>query len=122
MADSFKDLIAWQKAMALAKAVYLKTAGFPSSEVYGPVIQMRRAAVSIASNIAEGKGRHSQRDFQHFVVQARGSLNELETQLMLSADLGFLTKESSSELISACQELGKILSGLINSLAKSAGA
>jgi len=81
MADSFKDLIAWQKAMALAKAVYLKTAGFPSSEVYGLVIQMRRAAVSIASNIAEGKGWNSQRDFQHFVVQARGSLNELETQL-----------------------------------------
>jgi four helix bundle protein len=83
LSDSHRDLIAWQKAMALVTEVYRATTGFPSSEVYGLTRQVRAAAVSVPSNIAEGKGRQTKRDYAQFLYGARGSLLEVETQLLM---------------------------------------
>ncbi len=88
MADSYRDLIAWQKAIRLALEVYRLTRAFPRDELYGLTSQMRRAAVSIASNVAEGKGRFSCKEFAQFLYRARGSLLELETQLFIASELG----------------------------------
>ena len=87
--ESYRDLIAWKKAKELALDVYTCTREFPRSEIYGLSAQMRRAAVSVPSNIAEGKGRYSQREFVQFLHHARGSLLELETQLEIARDLGY---------------------------------
>ena len=86
--------------------------------MFGLTSQIRRAAVSIPSNIAEGKGRYSQRDFLHFLLQARGSINEVETQLLLAQDLDYLPEEQTNQLLAQSKELGKILNGLISSLRK----
>ena len=83
MADAYRDLIAWRKATALALEIYRATQNFPKDELYGLTSQMRRAAVSVASNIAEGKGRNSRKEFAQFLYRARGSLLELETQLFI---------------------------------------
>jgi four helix bundle protein len=85
-----RDLAAWQEAMHLAKLIYEATAGFPKEEQYGLVSQMRRAAVSIPSNIAEGAGRGGEKEFRQFLMIARGSLSELETQVLLAQQFGFL--------------------------------
>ena len=98
------------------KALYLATAKFPSDELYGLRSQMRRAAVSIPSNIAEGQARHSQKEFMHFLSNARGSLAELETQLTLCAELGFIRTNVSEHLLANCSEIGKMINGLYNSL------
>jgi four helix bundle protein len=119
MPASYKDLIAWQKGMALAREIYRATVTFPKEEMYGLTSQLRRAAVSIPSNIAEGKGRYSPRDFQHFLKQARGSVNEVETQILLAQQLGYLQKNKAEVLLEQCEEIGKILNGLISSLRKS---
>ncbi len=116
MTETFRNLIAWQKAKALAKDIYLVTRSFPKEEMYGLTIQMRRAAVSIPSNIAEGKGRSSRKDYCHFLTQARGSLYELETQVELALDLGYADSKTAKPLLSQCDELGRILNGLIRSL------
>jgi four helix bundle protein len=87
--ETFRDLIAWQKPRILARNIYMATKGLPKEEQFGLVSQLRRAAVSIASNIAEGKGRGTKRDFCHFLMQARGSLYELETQIELANDLEY---------------------------------
>jgi four helix bundle protein len=92
MTQSYRELIAWQKAMALAKQVYAATQGFPREEMFGLKAQLRRAAVSIPSNIAEGQARLSGKDFQHFLRTTKGSLAEVETQLQLSCELGYLSK------------------------------
>ena len=84
MAQSYRDLVAWKKAMLLARLIYDVTGHFPKSEVFGLGGQMRRAAVSVPSNIAEGQARFSKREFTHFLRNARGSLAELETQSILS--------------------------------------
>jgi four helix bundle protein len=107
MADSYRDLIAWKKAMAFVREIYRMTAAFPKEEIFGLTSQVRRAAVSIPSNIAEGKGRYSQRDFLHFLMQARGSVNEVETQLLIAQDLGYLAEEQTNELLRQSQEVGK---------------
>jgi len=118
MPASYKDLIAWQKGMALARETYRATGTFPKEEMYGLTSQLRRAPVSIPSNIAEGKGRYSPRDFQHFLKQARGSVNEVETQILLAQDLGYLEKDKAAVLLQQCEEIGKVLNGLISSLRK----
>jgi four helix bundle protein len=108
------DLVAWQRAVDLVKAVYRITATLPDSERFGLVSQMRRAAVSIPSNIAEGAARHSSKEFLQSLYIARGSLAEIETQVVLCRELGFINDVSvPDQLIS---ELFSILSGLIRSL------
>jgi len=105
--------------MQLARSIYLLTESFPRSEQFGLISQMRRSAVSVPSNIAEGHGRLTDKGFLVFLAQARGSLYELQTQVELSADMGFCTTEAASGLECDCVEAAKILNGLMRSLRKS---
>jgi len=114
----FRELIAWQKSMQLARDVYRMTEDFPKSERFGLISQMRRCAVSVPSNIAEGHGRLSDRGFRVFLAQSRGSVFELETQLQLSADLGFCSNDAAIELIASCNEVARIVNGLLKSLSE----
>ena len=116
MTESYRNLIAWQKAKALALDIYKCTRRFPKDEVYGLTSQMRRAAVSVPSNIAEGKGRRTRKDFVHFLYQARGSLLELETQLSIVRELEYLDAPTFSSTLSQAEEVGRILNGLVNHL------
>lgn len=113
--NSYKDLIAWQKAMELVDMIYDITERFPSSEQFGLVSQLRRAAVSVPSNIAEGKAHYSNRDFVRFLRHARGSLAEIETQVLIAQRRKFLPDSEIPKLVRQLDELGRILSGLINS-------
>ncbi|MGH8183094.1 MAG: four helix bundle protein [Rhodanobacteraceae bacterium] len=113
---SYRDLLAWQKSAALVEGIHKVTAGLPAEERYGLMSQLRRAAVSIPSNIAEGHGRETTREFTRFISIARGSLAELETQLEIVSRLGMLPSEPLLSLIDACDELGRILRGLRKSL------
>ncbi|MFZ3266382.1 MAG: four helix bundle protein [Terriglobales bacterium] len=115
---SYKDLVAWQKSMDLVTAIYRATVGFPKEEQFGLTSQLRRAAVSIPSNIAEGQGRLSEKEFRYFLGQSRGSLMEVETQLQIAQNLGYLDSERTSGLLKACAEIGKILNGLLASICK----
>jgi four helix bundle protein len=108
-----KDLNVWKEAMSLAKDVYSLTRNFPKEEMYGLVSQMRRAAVSIPSNIAEGAARNSHKEFIQFLYTSLGSLAELETQLLLSRDLGFV---KNSEIDEDIERIRKMLFGLIKHL------
>jgi len=94
--ENYRDLIAWQKAKNLALDVYQCTSEFPRTEIYGLTSQMRRAAISVPSNIAEGKGRYSQREFVQFLYHARGSLLELETRIEIAHELAILIHPHSS--------------------------
>lgn len=116
MTESFRNLVVWQKAKALVAEIYKITQLFPREEIYGLTAQLRRAAISIASNIAEGKGRNTDRDFKHFLRQARGSLYELENQLEIASELGYLPMERLKQLVAQCDEVGRLLNGLINKL------
>ena len=107
-----RDLIAWQKAMELVTEIYGITQGFPRAELYGLVSQLRRAAVSVPSNLAEGYARNSRNELHHFVGQARGSLAEVETQVEIARNLGYLSSEAVSELLSKTAEVGRLLTGL----------
>jgi four helix bundle protein len=120
MGRSYKDLVAWQKAMDLVTATYRATAGFPKDELFGLTSQLRRAAVSIPSNIAEGQGRLSEKEFRYFLGQARGSLMEVETQLQIAENLGYLQKEQTAAVLQSCAEVGRILNGLLASVSKQA--
>ncbi len=111
---TFRDLIAWQKAMELAEHVYRVTERMPETEKFGLTVQMRRAAVSVSSNIAEGHGRQARPDYLRFLRMARGSLMELETQLMLAERLRFLRLPEN--LIDIQNETDRVLQGLIRSL------
>ncbi|MGH9544495.1 MAG: four helix bundle protein [Terriglobales bacterium] len=113
---SFRDLRVWQEAMRLAREVYRSTADFPRYELYGLTQQIRRAAVSVPSNVAEGKGRHSDKEFAHFLFNARGSLLELQTQLILAEQLEYLPEAEGRRLLALAECVGRALSGLINSL------
>lgn len=108
----YKDLQVWQKGMLLAKTVYRLTGAFPPEERYGLVVQMRRAAVSVPSNIAEGQARQGTREFLLFLSHAMGSLAELETQLLLSENLGFCGTKGSEETLRQVDELQRMLRGL----------
>jgi four helix bundle protein len=116
MSGTFEDLRAWECAMSLAVDIYDLTSGFPKQELYGLVSQLRRAAVSIPSNIAEGKGRSSDRDFCHFLDQSRGSVNELRTQLMLAQRIGYLNKTQCQQFLEKTSEVGRLVNGLIKSI------
>lgn len=111
---TFRDLIAWQKAMALVKQIYQVTARMPGAERFGLTAQMRRAAVSIPSNIAEGHGRQSRTDYIRFLRVARGSLMELQTQLMLAEELNFIQIPPQLNALQA--ETDRVLQGLIRAL------
>jgi four helix bundle protein len=113
MAEGYRDLIAWQKAKALALEVYLCTRKFPKDEIYGLTSQMRRAAVSVPSNIAEGKGRYPRKELLQFLYTARGSLFELATQLSIAHDLEYIDLPAFKRLEGTTDELGRILNGLI---------
>jgi len=116
MSSSFRDLRVWRDAMRLACEVYRGTASFPKHELYGLTQQIRRAAVSVPSNVAEGKGRYSDREFAHFLFNARGSLLELQTQLILAEELEYLSVAETRRLLALAEGVGRGLSGLINSL------
>ncbi|MGA9061300.1 MAG: four helix bundle protein [Terracidiphilus sp.] len=113
---SYRDLIACQKAMALARQAYAPTEALPKREGYGLADQIRRASVSVASNIAEGHGRLSDLQFRHFLGDARGSLYEMQTQLELAIDLGYLERGKGSEVMKQAWEVARILNGLLKSL------
>ena len=112
----FRDLICWQKGMVLAREVYKLTGSFPAEERYGLTSQVRRAAVGIAANIAEGFGRSSRADYLRFLDMARGSANELETLLQLSVDLGVSETGAGSSLMNDTREVQRIVAGLIRAL------
>ena len=112
----FKDLLVWQRAMELARAIYRATETLPKSEMFGLQSQLRRAAVSVPSNIAEGHGRLSDQLFRTFLAQSRGSLYEVETQLMLATDFGYIAQETSTRLLELCDEVARMLNGLLKSL------
>ena len=116
MARTYKDLVAWQKAMELVTEVYRITQHFPKEEMYGLTAQVRRAAVSVPSNIAEGQARYSHMDFQRFLRQARGSLVEVETQVMIGVNLGFLDGKDAKPILGRTAEVGRILNALLNSI------
>ena len=111
---SYEELVVWQKAMLLARRVYVLQRQLPKSEIYGLGDQIRRAVVSIPSNIAEGFGRESRSEFKHFLSIARGSLYEVKTQLQLAESLAYL--QVDLEVFSLMDEVGKLLNGLSRSL------
>ena len=112
---SHKDLIVWQKSMDHVAAIYVVTKAFPKEELFGIVSQMRRAAVSIPSNIAEGYGRLYDKETVKFLSNALGSASELETQLIISKDLGYLSIEDFQKLTNQIEEIIRMLSALIKS-------
>src|SRR6187397_1770825 len=112
----YRQLVVWQKSMDLAETVYIQTSSYPTEERYGLTSQMRRAAASIPSNIAEGQGRRStDEEFVRFLLIALGSLCELETQLELSIRLKLISRERATDLRPAMEEVGRLLNGLIRS-------
>lgn len=115
MSQTFKELVAWQKAMELVTEVYRATNSFPSDERFGLTSQIRRSAVSVPSNIAEGQGRNSPGEFLQFLGIAKGSLCELETQILIAKNLGFIG-DASVDLLGRTEEVGKIMTGLGKSL------
>lgn len=117
MSGTYRDLKAWQKAMTLVKDVYRCTATLPREELFGLTSQMRRAAVSVASNIAEGKGRASDKELRQFLNQGRGSLFELETQVEIAYSLSYLSSADASALNAQSAEIGKMINGLIKATA-----
>jgi len=114
--QSYKDLVAWQKAMELAEAVYRCVGTLPKEEIYGLASQMRRAVVSVAANIAEGRGRNSLGESRQFLGIARGSLAELETEISIAERVGYLNEAVTKELQMRCAETGRVLNGLHKSL------
>jgi four helix bundle protein len=112
----YRELLVWQKAMGLAKAIYRETETLPKTEVFGVQAQMRRAAVSVPSNIAEGHGRLDDGHFRQFLANSRGSLFELQTQLELAGDLQLLKEGRVKELMEACEEVARLINGLLGAL------
>lgn len=120
--DSYRQLIAWQKAMVLVRSVYEITASWLADERFGLTSQVRRAAVSVPVNIAEGSGRSGSREFRHGLSLAHGSLCELETELMIGVDLGLCDPERGAHALQQAAEVGRIIRGLIQKLDSGRGA
>lgn len=109
---NYRNLVVWQRARILVKQIYLFTHTFPKSEVFGLSSQMQRAAVSVLSNIAEGYGRQSDKELVYFLRIAKGSLFELESQLYVAVDLGYITEEKIAETMDLCDEISRMLAKL----------
>ena len=115
---TYRDLIAWQKAIDLVARVYSVSGDFPKSEAFGLTSQIRRAAVSIPSNIAEGHGRHTPAEFKRFLMIALGSTREVETQVIIAGKLQFADRDELIELLHQTEEVAKLLNGLLRSRGK----
>jgi four helix bundle protein len=115
---SYRDLVAWQKAMDLVTEIYRVTHKFPKDELFGLTSQLLRAAVSIPSNIAEGRGRSSLGEFRLFLGNAMGSLAEVETQISIAQNLQYIDEATTSSLLDLSSEVGRVLNGLIASITK----
>jgi four helix bundle protein len=113
---SYQELIGWKKGIELVTDVYRLTQKFPKQEIYGLTSQIRRAAVSIPSNIAEGQGRMSRGEFKQFLGHARGSVVELESQVLIARNLAYLNMEEGEFLLERITDLGRVLNGLLKSL------
>ena len=118
-ADGYRDLVVWQKGISLAKLIYTLTKTFPSDERFGLISQMRRAAVSVSSNIAEGQARHTTGEFILFISHAEGSVAELDTQLHLAVELGFATPQQAAGCFELLGDLRRMLNGLRRKLESS---
>ncbi len=116
MGQSFKDLVVWQRSIELTVDVYQLTSKFPESERFGLTNQMRRASVSIASNIAEGYGRATKGEYVQFLGHARGSCSELETQIVIAKKLGFGAVQNLQSAESLCNDVGRLLGALMKSI------
>jgi len=116
MGQSFKNLVVWQRAIELTVAVYSLTSKFPDSDRFGLTNQMRRAAASVSSNIAEGYGRATKGEYVQFLGHARGSGSEVETQIVIAKALGFGTAANLNETEGLCSEVGRMLGALMKSL------
>lgn len=114
--QSYRQLIDWQKAMELVKQIYEITKSFPKEEIYCLTSQIRRAAVSVPSNIAEGQGRDSTKEFLHHLSIAYGSLMETETQILIAESLAYLKSEESNLILEKTAEAGRLINGLSRSL------
>jgi len=115
---TYQELFVWQRAMDLVEEVYKTSRGFPREEIYGITSQVRRAAVSIPSNIAEGQGRRTTADFLRHLSIAYGSLLELETQILIATRLRYMTKEKCNLVMNLAGEVGRLLNGLMSSLTR----
>ena len=113
---NYRDLIAWQKAMDLVDLIYTASRSFPKEELYGLTSQIRRAAVSIPSNIAEGQGRRTKGEFRQALSVAHGSIREVETQIMIARRQGFSAPTDEEEVLTLAAEVGRLTQGLMNSL------
>ena len=118
--QSFTDLIAWKKAHALAVSIYKLTDKFPQRETYSLTDQMRRSATSISSNIAEGFSRQSKKEKIQFYYTSKGSLTELQNQLLIARDVGYLVKEEFNSIAQQSIEVSKLINGLIKSIKRAA--
>jgi len=116
MVKTYRDLIVWQKAMELVTEIYVHRKSFPEDERYGLTSQLRRCSISLPSNVAEGYGRNSTQDYIRFLRIANGSLFELQTQLEIASNLGFLTGEIFSVLFESSREIERMLSSLIKKI------
>lgn len=114
--QGYRDLLVWQQSMSLAEEVYKVTGDFPKTEIYGLTSQLRRAAVSVPSNIAEGQARNSTGEYVQFLGVSKGSLAEVETQLEIACRLGWLSPADKERLLTQADEIGRMLAGLINKL------
>lgn len=117
MGHSYRDLIVWQHAVKFVTHIYEVTRSFPKEERYELTNQLRRAAISVPSNIAEGQGRLSPREFKHFLGQARGSMLEVETQLIIAQNLGYLDERTFSVLESEAKSIARMLNRLVEAIA-----
>ena len=115
-ASSYKDLLVWQRSMDLVETIYRTTTKFPPVEQWGLISQMRRAAVSVPSNIAEGYGRQATGEYRHHLSMGRGSLLELETQVLLCRRLKYLEAADADALLAEIEEISKMLASLISKL------
>ncbi len=113
---NYQDLLAWQRAMDLVEGVYTATRSWPKEELYGLTSQIRRAVVSVPSNIAEGQGRDAPKEFHYFLRIAHGSLRELETQIFIAQRLDYLPGEMAEHLLNQASEVGRLVKGLSRSL------
>lgn len=119
---NYRDLMVWQKSMALARDVYQVVKLLPRDELFGLSDQIRRAVVSIPSNIAEGCARESEREFLHYLSIAQGSTAELETQLLLCEDFGYIEQNATQPVLQSCEEVSKMLHALSSKLKASLGS